>query len=206
MDKKQVIIAAARARFRYYGVAKTTMQEIAHDAGVAVGTLYLYFSNKDDLIVACAAGYVERHLQEAQAILASDLPADDMLRQYILGRFRHAKETRTASRHAAEIARAVLRVKPDRIAEESQLMWQFIVELLQRGTRQGLFAVAEPQEDAKVFLYGVAFFFPSALTQPAVEPSEADLLAVIDWFLNAWRQTAVGAKKPRGRASRANGR
>jgi AcrR family transcriptional regulator len=38
-DKRQRILAAARKRFRYYGVRKTTMHEIARDAGVAVGTL-----------------------------------------------------------------------------------------------------------------------------------------------------------------------
>jgi TetR/AcrR family fatty acid metabolism transcriptional regulator len=55
-DKRQRMIEAARKRFRYDGVKKTTMQEIARDAGVAVGTLYLYFKDKADLLVRCAAG------------------------------------------------------------------------------------------------------------------------------------------------------
>ena len=38
-DKRQRILVAARARFRHYGIPKTTMQEIAQDAGVAVGTM-----------------------------------------------------------------------------------------------------------------------------------------------------------------------
>jgi len=54
MSKNQIIVDAARKRFQHYGIGKTTMQEIAADAGVAVGTLYLYFSNKDELVVACA--------------------------------------------------------------------------------------------------------------------------------------------------------
>ena len=59
MTKTERILAAARDRFEHYGVAKTTMQEIATDAGVAVGTLYLYFRNKDELIVACAREFVD---------------------------------------------------------------------------------------------------------------------------------------------------
>ena len=61
-DKRQRILEAARKRFRYYGVRKTTMQEIARDAGVAVGTLYLYFKDKDDLLVALYEGVHEELL------------------------------------------------------------------------------------------------------------------------------------------------
>jgi AcrR family transcriptional regulator len=76
-----------------------------------VGTLYLYFKNKDDLIVACTNEFVERHRQEARDVLAADLPPDEKLRRYVLGRFRAADETRRGSRHAAELTRAVLRLK-----------------------------------------------------------------------------------------------
>ena len=37
------------------------MQEIARDADVAVGTLYLYFKDKDDLLVAGALMYLFLH-------------------------------------------------------------------------------------------------------------------------------------------------
>lgn len=186
-EKKRKILEAARARFRYYGIAKTTMQEIAQDAGVAVGTVYLYFANKDELIVAGAEDFVARHRREAEAILAADTPADQKLRDYVVARFRHAAETRTSSRHAAEITRAVLRVKPDRIQEEGLLMWEIVTRLLALGAVQGILHVAQPEEDAKIFLYAIAVFFPNALTEPAIEPQEADLLSVVDWFLDRWR-------------------
>src|SRR5262249_52296814 len=87
-DKRQRIIDSARKRFRHYGVKKTTMQEIAGDAGVAVGTLYLYFKDKDDLLVACTEEYIVRHRRQAEAILASDAPAGEKLRRYVLDQFR----------------------------------------------------------------------------------------------------------------------
>src|SRR3954468_1803075 len=118
MSKTERITAAARKRFEHYGINKTSMQEIAADAGVAVGTVYLYFANKDELIVACAEDFVEHHRQVAAEILANDSPADGKLKSYVVARFRLAAQLRTSSRHAAEIARAVLRVKPDRIQEE----------------------------------------------------------------------------------------
>jgi AcrR family transcriptional regulator len=195
-NKRERIVEAAAERFRYYGIGKTTMQEIATDAGVAVGTLYLYFSNKDDLIVACAERFAGRHRQEADRILASSQPVDRKLRTYIRDRFRQSEETRTSSRHAAEITRAVLRVKPDRIIEESQMMQDVVVQLLTAGTTAGLFHITDVPRDMKVFLYSIAWFFPNALAEPAFPPTESDLLEVVDWFLAAWKSGASAKKAP----------
>lgn len=201
MSKQRAIVEAAAKRFRYYGIGKTTMQEIAQDAGMAVGTLYLYFSNKDALVVACAEEYAARHRQRAEEILASELPPDEKLRVYILDRFRQAEETRTSSRHAAEITRAVLRVKPDRIREEGEMILAVTLRILREGIAAGMFRVADPERDVKVFLYSLVAFFPNALTEPQVAPVEEDLRSVIDWFLEHWKSQAAKATK-RKRAGR----
>ena len=168
MTKSERIIKAARERFRYYGLSKTTMQEIASDAGVAVGTLYLYFKNKDELVAACAEEFVALHRKEAAAILASDAPADEKLRRYVLNRFRRSAETRTGSRHLAELTRAVLRVKPDRVVEEGQMMWEVVVQILREGVEAGVFQISDPEDDAQVFLFSIAYFFPNALSHQPI--------------------------------------
>jgi AcrR family transcriptional regulator len=208
MNKRQRIVDAARQRFRYYGIGKTTMQEIATDAGVAVGTLYLYFSNKDDLVVACALEYAKAHRHSAEKILSKMAPADRKLRAYLVDRFRRSEQTRTSSRHAAEITRAVLRVQPDRVREEGLIMYDAIVEILKQGVAAGQFRVANPEEDAKVLLFSIAGFFPNALAEPPIVPRKADLLKVVDWFIGAWKSAARSHKRPSRRppaALRRNG-
>jgi AcrR family transcriptional regulator len=187
-DKRPRIIKAARERFRYYGVKKTTMQEIARDAGVAVGTLYLYFQNKDDLLVACTEEYIARHRRQAEAILASVAPAADKLWRYIVDRFRAAAATRAGYRHAAELTREVLRVRPDRRLDEGRMMAEYLVRILRLGVETGELHSDDPERDARVLLLSVAFFFPSALDELAYSPKEEDLLLVVDWFLRVWRQ------------------
>jgi AcrR family transcriptional regulator len=203
MSKTERIIEAARKRFFYYGISKTTMQEIATDAGVAVGTLYLYFSNKDALVVACAEDFVERHRRIAEDILAADTPADQKLRDYIVARFRESQDLRTRTRHAVELARAVMRVKPDRIHEEGMMMLEIIAQILKRGVRDGVFRVPRPDGDATVFLFSIAWFFPNALSPPPIEPEEKDLLLVVNWFIRAWQAKPSKVRKPsRRRATR----
>jgi AcrR family transcriptional regulator len=191
-DKRQRILEAARKRFRYYGVRKTTMQEIARDAGVAVGTLYLYFKDKDDLLVAGTQEYVTRHRRQAEAILASDASAADKLRRYVLDRFRASQATRAGGHpHAGELLREVLRVHPERQVEEGRMMEEYFVRLLRLGIEAGEFRTDDPERDAHVFLLSLAFLFPGTLDEHAHTPTEEDALLVVEWFLQVWRQSSA---------------
>jgi AcrR family transcriptional regulator len=192
-DKRQRIIDAARKRFRHYGVRKTTMQEIARDADVAVGTIYLYFKHKDDLLLACTDQYVERHRQAAQAILESNAPASDKLRQFVLDRFRAAEATRTGFDHAAELTREVLRVRPDRRLEEGRMMADSFARILRTGIDSGQLFTDDPDRDARVLLFSLAFLFPSATDEPAYSPTEQDALFVLDWFIQVWQSQRPAA-------------
>ena len=49
-DKYQQILEAAIELFSENGMENTSIQEIAELAGVAKGTIYLYFKSKDDLM------------------------------------------------------------------------------------------------------------------------------------------------------------
>jgi AcrR family transcriptional regulator len=194
MDKRTRIIAAARTRFRDFGVRKTTMQEIAADAGVAVGTLYLYFKDKSDLLAACTDDYVERHRRAADAILAARVTPEEKLRRYLLDRYRAAAATRTGSRFAAEVTRAVLKVRPDRPLDEARIMAEYLLRILALGVESGRFHTDDPEHDVEVLLYSIAYFFPTALAEPHVPPTEAGLLKVVNWFIHVWRRPASGRR------------
>lgn len=50
-DKRERILRAATQVFAQHGFYKSTISEIAKLANVADGTIYLYFKNKDDLLI-----------------------------------------------------------------------------------------------------------------------------------------------------------
>ncbi|MEP3654343.1 MAG: TetR/AcrR family transcriptional regulator [Litorimonas sp.] len=58
--REGAIISAGRSVFTTYGYAKATMAMIAREAGVADGTLYTYFDNKDALARGVVADYYAR--------------------------------------------------------------------------------------------------------------------------------------------------
>jgi AcrR family transcriptional regulator len=63
------ILSAAREVLERRGVEAATMEEIAAAAGVAKGTLYLYFRGKEDLIHALMSEVGEKMLRELRAIV-----------------------------------------------------------------------------------------------------------------------------------------
>jgi AcrR family transcriptional regulator len=163
------------------------MQEIAEDAGVAVGTVYLYFKNKDDLVLGCADRFAEKHQESAAKILAADIPADEKMRSYIVSRFRAVEETRTGSQFAVEIAKRVIKLRPDRFQEDDRWLYENILSILREGEKARLFSSKNFEIDASVFMQAVLFFLPVAGTEMYRPPTEKKLLEVVDWFLGKWK-------------------
>ena len=64
------ILAAARRLMQIRGVEVVTMDEIATAAGVAKGTLYLYFQGKDELIQALISQVGENILADIETVVA----------------------------------------------------------------------------------------------------------------------------------------
>src|ERR1700733_3995476 len=69
-DKRDRILRAAVKVFAKNGFYATRVSEVAKAAGVADGTIYLYFKSKDELLVSLFEDRVERLL----AFLHSELP------------------------------------------------------------------------------------------------------------------------------------
>ena len=81
--KRERILDAAVleiARRGYYG---TTVSTIASRAGVADGTIYLYFKNKEDLLVSIFERAMGRFNEQARRILEEAAGADEKLRSIV---------------------------------------------------------------------------------------------------------------------------
>ncbi|MEO1266983.1 MAG: helix-turn-helix domain-containing protein, partial [Myxococcota bacterium] len=52
--RRLIILKAAERLLSHYGPSKTTVADIAREAGVGVGTVYLEFSSKDDILTELA--------------------------------------------------------------------------------------------------------------------------------------------------------
>lgn len=67
-EKRQEIVAAARRLFIDSGYEATSMSRLAKEAGVAPNTIYWYFADKDDVLVAVVSAVMADAWPQYQAI------------------------------------------------------------------------------------------------------------------------------------------
>jgi len=70
-ERRAAILGAAEKVFASKGVALATMDDIAHEAELSKGTLYLYFDSKDELFLEIAVRAVREVLDELLAAEAA---------------------------------------------------------------------------------------------------------------------------------------
>jgi AcrR family transcriptional regulator len=85
---------AAMAIIAKKGVADATMQEIADEAGVAKGTLYVYFRDRDELLAKTAARAYDRLIVGLEDAFASAGTLEERLTTIVLQQLRFFDEHR----------------------------------------------------------------------------------------------------------------
>lgn len=78
-DKRERIKAAARKLFSTKGFAATTTQEIAREADIGTGTLFLYVRSKEEVLVLLFRDEMDRVCEKAFSGLPPDAPLLDQL-------------------------------------------------------------------------------------------------------------------------------
>lgn len=152
-DKREAILRAATHVFARNGYASSKVSDIARHAGVADGTVYLYFKNKEDVLHSI----FDRHAGTALAAAREQLAASDDPRE----RLRRIAETHLgllgADRDLAIVFQVELRSTTKFVEEFTAAglaaYVRLIREAFEEGQRRGIF---RPQPDAKIL--AKAFF------------------------------------------------
>ena len=74
-ETRVAILAAAETIFARYGFRKTTVDDIAKEAGLSRATVYLYFASKEEIAVSWIDCHVSQFCEELSSI-GSELPPD----------------------------------------------------------------------------------------------------------------------------------
>ena len=82
-DKRDRILRAAIKVFAKNGFYATRVSEIAKAAGVADGTIYLYFKNKDDVLITIFEDGIQQLLAILREVAASEQPFDQRITRII---------------------------------------------------------------------------------------------------------------------------
>jgi AcrR family transcriptional regulator len=102
-NRQQLILDSARALFGRYGFEKTTVEDVAKQAGISKGAIYLEFSDKSEIFVAIVKQFKDIELSRMNVQIADSRPPilpklNEMLLDHIMRVFDHA----TSQIHAPE--------------------------------------------------------------------------------------------------------
>lgn len=126
---RERIINAAFTLFGRYGFRRTSMEDIASQAGLSRAALYLQFRNKEDIFRDLAGGLHEEALLQADAALDSAQPLAERLRASVEAKTLRMMEIAYASPHGSELMDEKNRLCGD-VATDSERRFQ---EMLTRA-------------------------------------------------------------------------
>lgn len=136
-DKYHRILEAAVKVFAEQGFYQSTISQIAREAGVADGTIYLYFKNKDDILVQFFNYKTKQVFDSFREEVNKADNSFDKLRNLIR---RHLEEFQN-DRNMAVLYQAEThqnsRLVEEQIKEMSKLYLDIVSEIVERGQDEG---------------------------------------------------------------------
>ncbi len=143
-DRRSAILSAATRLFEHYGHGKTTIADVAREARVGVGTVYLEFDSKEAIVQELSLSTHVGVLASMRA--ASDACTDPAKRFAVVmeARTRCFLELRRKGQHACELVHCKtegVRVAHQHFKEQEHQLFQ---SLVREGQRTGVFTPGDP--------------------------------------------------------------
>ena len=189
-DKRTLIIDAAVGVFAEKGFHQARVSDIARQAGVADGTIYLYFRNKEDLLLSLFEDKMDLLLAGLTASLEGMDDPEQRAREFARFHFQQVRDNRAA----AEVLQVELRLSNKFLKEyRPEKLWTYLgifAQIVRDGQTAGVF---RPELDPFVTMW--AFF--GALDEIAMQwvlsrktdpfPLDAAADQVADVFIRGMR-------------------
>lgn len=183
-DKYESILLAAIRVFARNGFFNSKVADVAKDAGVADGTVYLYFKNKEDLLISIFNYTIDEAIDRARKELLTLESPQDKIRQLaglhldLMGR-----DENLAKVFQVELRQ--LKFMEQFSTSKLSIYFEFIRTAIEQGQQTGLFRTAiNPQVAAKV-LYGALDEMVTNWILSRKEYNLSDMAdPVVDIFLN----------------------
>ena len=174
--RRQAILDAAASLLVTNGLARTSVDAVAQRAGIAKGTVYLYFASRSDLLAALRSRYVQGLADRAGSILEHADPADP---GSVTGAFeRLAAELLDYVRANQRLYHVLFHEAPGHREETMQPLRHLAAGLLSQAMDKGALTRADPGLLARFLLDGLhgAMLSLAHQDQPRVPADLSEIL------------------------------
>lgn len=187
-DIRDMILDAVGRLLERYGYRKMTVDDIAHEAGIGKGTIYLYFPSKEEM----ALSWIDRANQAMQErlrqIADSDLPPDERVRRMLVTRVMIPFDG--TQRFALSLDDLFAAVRPAFFARRVAYLEGeagILAQVLADGRDRGMFGFEDADAVAHALLLATNSLLPYSLSTNQLgrrEEIEAKALGIANLLLN----------------------
>ena len=153
-DKHRKIIRAATKVFAKKGFFNARISDIAKEAKVADGTIYLYFNNKFDILLSVFEQEIGKLIEQVTLLLEKEEHPNDRLSIFITNHLEEMKK----NKYLAEVIHIELRQTSKLIREYRKNKFSeylnIIAAIIEKGQQEGIFRQDVKPEIAKQILFG----------------------------------------------------
>ncbi len=153
-DKHRKIIRAATKVFAKKGFFNARISDIAKEAKVADGTIYLYFNNKFDILISVFEQEISKVIEHVTALLEKESDPRVMLEIFIINHLEEMKK----NKNLAEVIHIELRQTNKLIREYRRNQFSeylnIISSIITQGQEKAIFRQDIIPDVAKKLLFG----------------------------------------------------
>jgi AcrR family transcriptional regulator len=198
-ERRDTILNAAARLFEHYGHQKTTMADVAREAGVGIGSLYLEFPSKEAIVRELS---LATHVGVLSAMRAATLRDGDhaaRLTAALVARTRCFLDLRQKGQHACELVHCPtegVQSAHKRFYEDEHALLQ---QILEAGRDDGSFDAADCSSMAALIQRAFSSLSPPFIFGPKDEDALAASLGLCELVLNGLLSRATRSKASGGR-------
>ena len=164
-DTREAILDAMDVLMERYGYRKTTVDDLAKEAGISKRTVYLYFPSKEEIALSSIGRVVENAQAKMREIALEDGdPAKlvaRMLVERVMTRVRAVENYRQSLDELFEALRPAYLARRQTSFENEQ---EILTEALENGRLAGVFRFANAEETASDLLSATNAYLPYSLS------------------------------------------
>ncbi len=183
---KDAILDATDRLLARYGYRKMTVEDIAHEAGIGKGTIYLHFTSKEEVVLSHVDRIVERLKDRLREIGNSGAPAAERLRLMLIARVMFRFDS--IQHYTQSLNDLLAALRPGLLSRRAiyfDAEAQIFAEVLTNGRSYGEFAFDDAQVTAHAMLQATNGLLPYSLSttelgeRQEVEQRTADVADLI---------------------------
>ncbi len=186
-QRREEIAKAAMGLFSVKGFETTSISQVARAAGIGKGTVYEYFSSKDELIATSILLWCESIIEGAMSKIREIKDPEQKLRTFVL----LSVEPLIADEHSIKTSVFIFQLilsKLDNqvffntLQQAFSNMGDIIVDIIMEGRQQGIFHITDEKE-AEMLAINLMAFLDGILLHHMIIGEKFDLISQVEHYM-----------------------